>query len=157
MIVLCVIVILPLNSQTHSHHRGENLKQVILHKTPLSTSLDHKNLCDDDNFQTAKSSHWIQASEGFLNWHFSKISTPNDQQWQSDTCTGQFSVPNSTLKSCLGSFLSFEPSFFLPDAQSQSGPHSSSPPINGSKFPPKLPWGHEEIRGKNRPGVLSCS
>lgn len=141
VIVLCVIVVLPLNSQTQSYHGGENLKQAMLHKRSFSTSLGHKNLHDDDDFQKAKSSYWIQASENFLNWHFSEISACNDQQWQSVACTGQFSVQNSTFKSCLSSFLSFEPSFLLPDAQSQSGPHSSRPPINGSKFPPKASLG----------------
>lgn len=94
-------------------------------------------ICDNDNSQRAKSAYWSQAAESFLNCHFAEIPTWNDQQWQPVTCRGQFSVQNSTLISCLSSFLSFEPSFWLPDSQSQSGSHSSSPPINGSKFPAK--------------------
>lgn len=77
----------------------------------------------------------------FLELALTKISTCNDQQCQSATRTGQFSVQNNTFKSCLSSFLSFEPSFLLPDAQSQPGPCSSSPPVNGSKFPAKASLG----------------
>lgn len=94
------------------YHGGENLKQVVLRKRSLSTSLGHKNLGDDDHFQREKSSYCIQASESFLNWHFSKIFTCNDQQWESVTCRDQFAVQNRTLKPYLSSFLSFEPSFY---------------------------------------------
>lgn len=96
---------------------------------------------DNDNFQRAKSAYCSQAAGSFLNCHFAEIATWNDQQWQPVTRRGQFSVQNSTLISCLSSFLSFEPSLWLPDPQSQSGSHSSRHPINGSKFPAKSSLG----------------
>lgn len=98
-------------------------------------------ICGDDNFQRAKAAYWSQAAEGFLSCHFAEIPTCSDQQWQPVACRGQFSVQNSTFTSCWSSFLSFEPLFWLPDSQSQSGSHSSTPPIYGSKVPAKSSLG----------------
>lgn len=103
--------VVAVGSQTRHYHGGENLKQVVLHKISVRSSLCHKNLCGDDDFQRAKSPGWFQASESFLSCHFAEIPTWNDSSGGLVACRGPFSVQKSTLRSCWSSFLSFEPSF----------------------------------------------
>lgn len=108
-----VVVILPFNSQTHRYQGGENLKQMIIHEGWLNTSFGDKNLCDDD-IQQAEVSYRIWAWESFWNWHFSKylpVRSNSGSGSNNTPCTGQLSLQNSTFKSCVSSFLCFEPSY----------------------------------------------